>query len=43
LSVDYAGAAIVSAVVDAREIVKLKQENEELKQRLTAIEAKLGI
>lgn len=42
LGLDYSSAALVSAVVDAREIVKLKQENEELKQRLAAIEARLA-
>lgn len=42
LGLDYGSAALISAVVDAREIVKLKQENEELKQRLAAIEARLA-
>lgn len=42
LGLDYSSAALISAVVDAREIVKLKQENEELKQRLAAIEARLA-
>ena len=42
LGFDYASAAIISAVVDAREIVALKQENAELKERLAAIEARLA-
>lgn len=42
LGLDYSSAALISAVVDAREIVKLKQENEELKQRLAAIEERLA-
>lgn len=42
LGLDYGSAALISAVVDAREIVKLKQENEELKQRLAAIEERLA-
>jgi hypothetical protein len=43
LTLDYSAASIASAVTAAREIVKLKQENAELKQRLAAIEARLGI
>lgn len=43
LGLDYSSAALVSAVIDAREIVALKQENEQLKARLAAIEARLGI
>lgn len=42
LGLDYASTALVSSVVDAREIVKLKQENAELKERLAAIEARLA-
>ena len=42
IALDYSSTALVSAVVDAREIVKLKQENAELKERLAAIEAKLA-
>jgi cell division protein FtsB len=37
----YQSAALASAVTAAREIVKLKTENAELKQRLDAIEARL--
>ena len=43
LGLDYSSTALAAAVIDAREIVKLKQENAELKERLAAIEAKLGI
>lgn len=43
LGLDYSSAALISSVVDAREIVKLKQENKELKERLAIIEAKLNI
>ena len=43
LFLDYTTINTVSAITAAREIVKLKQENEELKQRLAAIEARLGI
>lgn len=43
LALDYNAINTVSAITAAREIVKLKQENEELKQRLAAIEARLGI
>ena len=43
LSLDYPAAALASAVTAAREIVKLKKENAELKKRLEAIERKLGI
>ena len=42
LGLDYSSTALISSVVAAREIVKLKQENEELKQRLAAIEEKLA-
>lgn len=42
LGVDYSSISIVSAVTAAREIVKLKQENEQLKQRLALIEEKLS-
>lgn len=42
LGLNYGGAALVSAVAAAREIVALKQENEALKARLAAIEARLG-
>lgn len=41
LSLDYASAALVSVVSVAKELVELKKENEELKQRLAAIESKL--
>ena len=37
----YGSVALASAVTAAREIVKLKTENAELKQRLDAIEARL--
>lgn len=43
LGLDYSSAALISSVIDAREIVKLKQENKELKERLAIIEAKLNI
>ena len=43
LTLDYGSAALISAVSAAREIVDLKKENEQLKQRLAAIEAKLNI
>jgi hypothetical protein len=43
LSLNYSGVALASAVEAAKEIVKLKAENAELKERLAAIEAKLGI
>lgn len=42
LGIDYSSISIVSAVTAAREIVKLKQENEQLKQRLALIEEKLS-
>jgi hypothetical protein len=42
-NLDYSAVTVVSAVEAAREIVKLKAENEELKSRLAAIEAKLGL
>ena len=42
LGLDYSSAALISSVIDAREIVKLKQENEELKQRLAIIEERLA-
>lgn len=42
LGLNYSSAALISSVVDAREIVKLKQENAELKERLAAIEARLA-
>ena len=43
LSLDYGAIATVSAVTAAKEIVKLKQENEQLKARLAAIEAALNL
>lgn len=43
LSLDYSAAALASAVTAAKEIAKLKEENENLKRRLSAIEEKLGI
>lgn len=43
LSVSYDLIATAASITAAREIVKLKQENEDLKKRLAAIEAKLGI
>lgn len=43
ISIDYAGAALISSVIDAREIVELKKENAKLKARLAAIEEKLGL
>lgn len=36
--IDYSTLGTVGAITNAREIVKLKQENEELKARLTALE-----
>lgn len=42
LVLDYSSVALISAVTDAREIVKLKQENAELKERIAAIEARLA-
>jgi hypothetical protein len=42
LSLDYASAALVSVVSVAKELVALKKENEELKQRLADIESKLA-
>lgn len=41
LGLDYSATALISSVTAAREIVKLKQENEELKQRLSILEEKL--
>lgn len=43
LSLNYDAVSVVSAVTAAKEIVKLKQENAELKERLAAIEAMLDI
>lgn len=43
LTLDYGSAALISVVSAAKEIVALKKENEDLKQRLAAIEAKLNI
>ena len=43
LGMDYSSIALASSVEAAKEIVKLKAENAELKERLAAIEAKLGI
>ena len=43
LSLDYGAVATVSAVTAAKEIVKLKQENEQLKARLAAVEAALNL
>lgn len=43
LSLNYDAVSIVSAVTAAKEIVKLKQENAKLKERLAAIEAILDI
>jgi hypothetical protein len=41
LSLEYSSAALVSVVSVAKELVALKKENEELKQRLADIESKL--
>ena len=41
LNLDYASAALVSVVSIAKELVAIKKENEELKQRLADIESKL--
>lgn len=43
LNLEYASAALVSVVSVAKELVALKKENEELKQRLADIESKLII
>lgn len=43
LYLDYNAISIVSAVTAAREIVALKEENAQLKQRLDAIEARLQL
>lgn len=40
--IDYSTLGTVGAITNAREIVKLKQENEELKARLTALEELVG-
>lgn len=42
LGLDYSSTALISAVTAAREIVKLKQENEQLKQRLSDLEDKIN-
>jgi hypothetical protein len=42
LNLDYASAALVSVVSIAKELVAIKKENEELKQRLSDIESKLA-
>ena len=42
LGLDYNAISIVSAVTAAREIVKLKQENEQLKQRISNLEDKIN-
>jgi predicted nucleic acid-binding Zn-ribbon protein len=42
LGLNYQAASIVSAVTAAKEIVALKRENKELKQRLADIESKLA-
>jgi len=42
LSLNYAGAALVSAVEAAREIVKLKEENASLKAQIAKIIEKIG-
>lgn len=41
LTMDYKAIALGAAVIDAREIVALKEENRQLKERLAAIEQKL--
>ncbi len=43
LGLDYPAIAVAAAVENAKEVVKLREENEELKKRLAAIEKKLGI
>lgn len=43
LGLDYPAIAVAAAVENAKEVVKLMEENEELKKRLAAIEKKLGI
>ena len=43
LCLDYNAISIVSAVTAVREIVALKEENAQLKQRLDAIEARLQL
>lgn len=43
LGLDYSSVALASAVTAAKEIVRLKEENEQLKQRLAAIESKLNM
>lgn len=42
LGLDYSSAALISSIIDAREIVKLKQENVELKERLSTLEDKIN-
>lgn len=42
LGLDYNAISIVSAVTAAREIVKLKQENEQLKERISNLEDKVN-
>lgn len=42
LGLDYNAISIVSAVTAAREIVKLKQENEQLKERISNLEDKIN-
>jgi hypothetical protein len=43
LGLDYPAIAVAASVENAKEVVKLREENEELKKRLAAIEKKLGI
>lgn len=43
LGLDYPAIAVAAAVENAKEVVKLREENEDLKKRLAAIEKKLGI
>lgn len=43
LMMNYTSLNTVAALTCAKELVKLKEENAELKERLAAIEAKLGI
>lgn len=42
LGLNYSSTALISAVTAAREIVKLKQENEQLKERLSDLEDKIN-
>lgn len=42
IALDYSSAALVSSVIVAREIVKLKQENEQLKERISSLENRIN-